>query len=81
MEVRRRGYDPPKRVKPVIPKPESLTGLAADYWDRTVPELIDRGVAQTLDASALQAMCEWWGEYQKEKHTDCHQRKDKIENR
>lgn len=28
-------------------------------------KLIDLGVAQTVDASALQAMCEWWGAYQK----------------
>lgn len=47
-------------------EPERPAGLSADarkHWETIVPALIAQGVAKSIDAPALAAMCEQWGEY------------------
>ena len=40
------------------PCPERLTGAALEAWDRFSKELTDCGVGTTLDATALELLCE-----------------------
>jgi len=46
------------------PKPDWLTPLAAEEWDRVVPDLLTLGLISTLDMMALASYCEAVADYQ-----------------
>ena len=57
-----RSGDPDSKPKPLgkPTKPEFEGQEASDFWDKYVVELIDLGVATSLDAPRLQHLCEVW---------------------
>lgn len=50
--------NPSGQGKPI--KPRGLGPIAAKFWDTTIAELIDQGVATSLDQSSLEALAYWW---------------------
>ncbi len=58
-----RGREPAATGKPT--KPRKLGKVASAFWDKYVPGLVATGVAKSIDAPALEAMCQWWQEYQR----------------
>lgn len=46
-------------------RPKSLKGDAKKFWDSAVPQLIELGLAKAIDATQLEAMCQWFARYQK----------------
>lgn len=52
------GNEPQPDGEPI--KPKWLDGVAAEAWQRVVPELVALGVARTIDADALAGMCRWF---------------------
>lgn len=54
-----------------------MSADAMTHWQAVVPALIAKGVAKSIDAPALAAMCEQWGEYCAAKRLDAYELKDK----
>lgn len=44
--------------KPI--RPQWLSGEARKFWDRTVPLLVQMGIAKQIDSADLASMCQWW---------------------
>jgi len=56
---------PPEPKATGTPSPtEKLTGRAQRFWDRVVPQLVQMGVAKSIDSDVLTVMCQWWQRYQ-----------------
>jgi phage terminase small subunit len=57
----RHGDNPPARGVPVMPA--DLPAEAKTWWQTYVPDLVELGVAGSIDAPALQMLARWWAEY------------------
>jgi len=44
-------------------KPDWLTGVASDLWDRIVPDLVEAKVATSWDQAALEILCRSYAEW------------------
>ena len=42
-----------------------LTGHALKMWKQLVPQLVETGIAKSIDSAELFALCQWWGEFRK----------------
>lgn len=45
-------------------RPEGLSTLAMQFWDAVIPGLIELGVATSVDQKQLEAMADWWADYE-----------------
>ena len=52
-------------------KPKRLKGEAAEFWDRTVPDLASVGIAKRVDSEQLARMSEWHASYVEALESDC----------
>ncbi|MEO1896163.1 MAG: phage terminase small subunit P27 family [Methylococcales bacterium] len=53
----------PKPKVNSLSKPDYLTPVASDYWDRIYPDLSDAKIISTLDYDALAMLCESYAYY------------------